>query len=62
MEAMQRHLDQLEGVQHHPSKPKIQKGASKNENSVSVNQILDLNEPHLEAIMEHQQVKLEMGS
>jgi hypothetical protein len=62
MEAMQRRLDQLEGVQHQPSKPESQQGASKNENSVSVNQILDLNEPHPEAILEHQQIKLESGS
>jgi hypothetical protein len=62
METMQRRLDQIEGAQHKPSKTKIQQGPSKNENSVSVNQILDLNEPHPEAIMEHHQIKLESGS
>jgi len=62
MDKMQCHLDHIEGVIHHPRKSKSHQGASKNENSVSVNQISDLNEPHLEAIMEKQQIKMELGS
>jgi septal ring factor EnvC (AmiA/AmiB activator) len=52
MEAMQRRLDQLEGVQHPPSNPRDQQENSKNEQSASVNQIPDLNEPHLETMLE----------
>ena len=62
MKTMQCLLDHLEGVKHQPSKQESQQGASKNENSVSVNQISNLNEPHPEAILEHQQIKLESGS
>jgi hypothetical protein len=62
MEAMQRRLDQLEGVQQPPSNPREQQENSKNEQSRSVNQIPDLNEPHLETMLEIQQVKLEKGN
>jgi hypothetical protein len=62
MEAMQRILDQLEGAQHPPSNPGDQQENSKNEQSTSVNQIPDLNEPHPETMLEIQQVKLEKGN
>jgi polyhydroxyalkanoate synthesis regulator phasin len=62
MEIMQRRLDQLERAQQQPSNPESNQGASKNENSVSVNQISDLNEPHPEVIREQQQIKMEPGS
>jgi septal ring factor EnvC (AmiA/AmiB activator) len=62
MEAMQRRLDQLEGAQHPPSNPGDQQENSKNEQSTSVNQIPDLNEPHPETMLEIQQVKLEKGN
>ena len=65
MDIMQRRLDQLERAQQQPSNPESNQGASKNENSVTVNQIPDLNEPHPDAIWEqqcHSQIKMEPGS
>ena len=62
MEIMQRRLDQLERVHHQPSNPESHQGESKNEKSVSVNQIPNLNEPHPESIMEQQQIKMESGN
>jgi hypothetical protein len=62
METMQRRLDQLEGVQQPPSNPGEQQENSKNEQSNSVNQIPDLNEPHPETMLDIQQVKLEKGN
>jgi hypothetical protein len=65
MEIMQRHLDQLERAQQQPSNPESNQGASKNVNSVTVNQIPDLNEPHPDSIREqqgHSKIKMEPGS
>jgi hypothetical protein len=62
IEAMHRRLDQLEGAQHPPRNPRGQQENSKNEQSSSVNQIPDLNEPHPETMLEIQQVKLGKGN
>jgi hypothetical protein len=62
METMQRRLEQLEGTQQPPSNPGEQQENSKNEQSNSVNQIPDLNEPHPENMLDLQHVKLEKGN
>jgi uncharacterized coiled-coil protein SlyX len=64
MEIMQRRLDHLERTHQQPSTLKITQGASKNVNSVTFNQISDLNEPHPGSIWEqqgHSKIKMELG-
>jgi chromosome segregation ATPase len=65
LEIMQSRLDQLERTHQQPSTPESTHGASKNVNSVTVNQIPDLNEPHPDSIWEQQgnsKIKMEPGS
>jgi len=65
MEILQCHLDHLERTHQQPSIPKSSQGASKNVNLVTVNQISNLNKPHLDLIWEqqgHSKIKMELGS
>jgi hypothetical protein len=62
---MQSRLDQLERTHQQPSTLKSTHGASKNVTSATVNQIMDLNEPHPNSIWEQQgqsKIKMEPSS
>ena len=64
-ETMNIRLDHLERTHQQPSTPKSTHGASKNATSATVNQIMDLNEPHPDSICEQQgqsKIKMEPSS
>jgi hypothetical protein len=65
LEIRQSRLDQMEQNHYQPSTPTSTHGASKNVTSATVNQILDLNEPCPDSILEQEgqsKIKMELGS